>query len=171
MNVAELMFCEKPCVSPFYQPMPMSDITGGHQTMAAISTSVHDSLPASLRPTWAQILIPHHASLDLIPLPKLRERAILTTAALPHLFSLWEMKLDIYTRDALVLCQVSNIAGAGAGSTTSQPWDKSSWKVAPWFLSKWKMVVDTDEFNDHDNGSADNDNSDFSITGIPGLWM
>ncbi|KAI3318429.1 hypothetical protein HD806DRAFT_315730 [Xylariaceae sp. AK1471] len=151
INLAELMFCEQPCMSPFYRPMAQANA----DPAALIVTSSHDSLPVSLKPTPAQILIPHHASLDLIPLPRLRERAILMSAALPHIFSLWDMKLDIYTRDALI-CQDRHIASQSA----SQPWDMRSWQAAPWFLNKWKMVVDTDEVN-----------TSFSIPGIPGLWM
>ncbi|KAM6476782.1 hypothetical protein HDV62DRAFT_374511 [Trichoderma sp. SZMC 28011] len=41
------------------------------------------AMPANLRPTLSQLLIPHHASLDLIPLPLLRERAIMLSAAMP----------------------------------------------------------------------------------------
>ncbi|KAI1196786.1 hypothetical protein F5X97DRAFT_304340 [Nemania serpens] len=151
IDVAELINCERFCMSPFYRP-----ITQRNDDRAALMTvSSHESLPASLKPTPAQILIPHHASLDLVPLPRLRERAILMCAALPHVFCLWDMKLDIYTRSALV-CQ-SHDASSGA---TFQPWDRRSWQAAPWFLSKWKMVVDTDEIG-----------ASLSLPGIPGLWM
>lgn len=122
---------------------------------ALIAVPSHESLPASLKPTPAQILIPHHASLDLVPLPRLRERAILTCAALPHVFSLWEMKLDIYTRNALECHSRDTSSGV-----TLQPWDRRSWQAAPWFLSKWEMVVDTDEVC-----------ASLSLPGIPGLWM
>ncbi|KAI0965625.1 hypothetical protein F4678DRAFT_327708 [Xylaria arbuscula] len=148
IDLAELMYCERPCMSPFYRPA-IQDPT------ALVTAPSHDSLPASLRPTPAQILIPHHASIDLIPLPRLRERAILMCAALPRLFSLWEMKLDIYARNALVVQNRDTSSGSA-----SQPWDMRCWQAAPWFLSKWKMVVDTDEVK-----------TSLSVPGIPGLWM
>ncbi|KAI0904124.1 hypothetical protein F4823DRAFT_233297 [Ustulina deusta] len=151
IDLTELMYCERPCMSPFYRPRAQTN----EDPTALVTASSYDSLPASLKPTLAQILIPHHASLDLIPLPRLRERAILLCAALPRTFSLWEMKLDIYTRNALI-CQDRN---ASSGSV-SQPWDTHGWQAAPWFLSKWKMVVDTDEVK-----------TSLSIPGIPGLWM
>ncbi|KAI0449497.1 hypothetical protein F5B21DRAFT_46918 [Xylaria acuta] len=151
LDLTELMYCERPCMSPFYRPLAQRN----EDPAALVTASSHDSLPPSLRPTLAQILIPHHASLDLIPLPRLRERAILMCAALPHIFSLWEMKLDIYTRNALV-CQSCN---ASSGSV-SQPWDMRSWQAAPWFVSKWNMVVDTDEVK-----------TSLAAPGIPGLWM
>ncbi|KAI0393150.1 hypothetical protein F5Y17DRAFT_322944 [Xylariaceae sp. FL0594] len=180
MDIAELMFCETPYRSPFYQP-----IAGAGASIATVMSSLDSrylSLPVSLKPTWAQIVIPHHASLDLIPLPKLRERAILASAAVPHIFSGWEVKLDIYTRDALLFCPVP---GTGPGrslssdySPTSQPWDRSSWRVAPWFLKKWKMVLEVEEPNvtgkDYDHGHTSDDAvemEDFANTGIPGLWM
>ncbi|KAI1302527.1 hypothetical protein F5Y03DRAFT_210891 [Xylaria venustula] len=148
IDLAELMYCERPCMSPFYRPA-IQDPT------ALVTTPSHDSLPASLRPTPAQILIPHHASMDLIPLPRLRERAILMCAALPRHFSLWEMKIDIYARNALVVQNRDTSSGSAP-----QPWDMRCWEAAPWFLSKWKMVVDTDEVK-----------TSLSVPGIPGLWM
>ncbi|KAI1422388.1 hypothetical protein F5Y12DRAFT_620380 [Xylaria sp. FL1777] len=151
IDLTELMYCERPCMSPFYRPA----VEMHEDPTALITTSSHDSLPASLKPTLAQILVPHHASIDLIPLPRLRDRAILMCAALPGMFSLWEMKLDIYSRNALRY-QDSNTSN----ESTSHPWDMRSWQAAPWFLSKWKMVVDTDEVQ-----------ASLSIPGIPGLWM
>jgi hypothetical protein len=151
IDLAELMFCEMPCMSPFYQPAAQAN----QDPAALVAASSHDSLPISLKPTLAQILIPHHASIDLIPLPRLRERAILMCSAVPHLFSLWDMKLDVYTRNALT-CQSRD---AESGSAF-QPWDKRSWQAAPWFLSKWKMVVDSDEVD-----------TSLSLPGIPGLWI
>jgi hypothetical protein len=149
INLTELMYCNTPCMSPFYRSMAQ-----GYGPEAFVAGSSYEHLPVSLKPTPAQMLIPHHASLDLIPLPRLRERTILMSAALPHIFSLWEMKLDIYTRDALI-CRDFNIASR----SVSQPWDMRSWQAAPWFLNKWKMVVDTDEVS-----------TSLSIPGIPGLW-
>ncbi|GAW16589.1 hypothetical protein ANO14919_060210 [Xylariales sp. No.14919] len=151
IDIAELLYCERPCMSPFYRPRAQMS----EDPAALVAASSHDSLPIALKPTLAQILIPHHASLDLIPLPRLRERAILMCTALPRVFSLWEMKLDIYTRNALV-CHDHD----SSGGSVSQPWDMRSWQAAPWFLSKWKMVVDTDEVK-----------TNLSVPGIPGFWM
>ncbi|KAI1126253.1 hypothetical protein F5Y10DRAFT_214922 [Nemania abortiva] len=151
IDLTELMYCERPCMSPFYRPVAQMS----EDPAALIAASSHDSLPAALRPTLAQILIPHHASFDLIPLPRLRERAILMCAALPHIFSLWEMKLDIYTRNALVCHGRDSASGSAA-----QPWDTRCWQATPWFLSKWKMVVNPDDVE-----------TNLSLPGIPGMWM
>lgn len=150
IKVTELMHCEQPCMSPFYRPMAHMN----EDPTALVAGASYNSLPASLRPTPAQILIPHHASLDLIPLPRLRERAILTCAAMPHVFCLWEMKLDIYTRNALV-CRGRDVSD----ESTSWSWDMRRWQAAPWFASKWKLVIDADEVE-----------TDLSMPGIPGLW-
>ncbi|KAI1741192.1 hypothetical protein F4680DRAFT_70715 [Xylaria scruposa] len=151
LSLTELMYCERPCMSPFYRPMAQRN----DDPAALDAASSYDTLPASLRPTPAQILIPHHACLDLIPLPRLRERAILLCAALPHTFSLWDMKLDVYTRNALV-CQGRDTSSG----LVSEPWDLRSWQAAPWFVSKWKLAVDADEIK-----------TSLAVPGIPGLWM
>ncbi|KAI0505463.1 hypothetical protein F5B22DRAFT_525102 [Xylaria bambusicola] len=151
INIPELIGCENPCMSPFYR----ASVHMNEDPAALIAASSHGSLPDSLKPTLAQILVPHHASLDLIPIPRLRERAILMCAALPHIFSLWDMKLDIYTRNALT-CRGRDTSRG----TESHPWDMRSWQAAPWFLSKWKMIIDSDDVV-----------TDLSMPGIPGLWM
>ncbi|KAF3008453.1 hypothetical protein E8E13_003809 [Curvularia kusanoi] len=44
------------------------------------STSYPDSLPANLRPVPAQLVIPHHPALDILPWPTMREKLILLLA-------------------------------------------------------------------------------------------
>lgn len=78
----------------------------------------------------AQILIPHHASLDLIPLPLLRDRVIMMSFAMPQIFDLWDLKLDIYVRHALVY-------QSDGSNHDYQSWDQNNWKATPWFLRKW----------------------------------
>ncbi|KAL7782593.1 hypothetical protein V8C43DRAFT_326890 [Trichoderma afarasin] len=90
-----------------------------------------NTMPANLRPTLSQLLIPHHASLDLIPLPLFRERAIMLSAAMPFAYNLTEFKTDIFVRG------VTNTKGSYL-----QPWDSECWEAAPWFLEKWSIVVD-----------------------------
>jgi hypothetical protein len=115
--------------SPFYRPATPRD-----NPQALLASARHPAFPANLQPTLSQILLPHHPFLDLIPFPALRDRAITLAVTMPHIFSMAELKKDIYIRGALV-CWVRN------GS--DQPWDIRSWEAAPWFLRKWRLLVDS----------------------------
>lgn len=130
-------------ISPFYQPN--LSITLDHATLIQagsniLSTFNNTSIPVHLRPTMAQILIPHHTSLDLIPLPFLRERAIMLSAAMPHVFNNWELKLDIYERGGLTIWRLKHEKGESVRDTYP-PWDMKSWEASPWFLKKWCMLM------------------------------
>ncbi|KAJ5895693.1 hypothetical protein N7495_007384 [Penicillium taxi] len=91
--------------SPFYRPdaTPQDDPAMLLPTALECATLPSSSVPVSLHPTLAQILIPHHASLDLIPSPHFRDSAIMVAAALPQFSNLWELKVDLYTRGGLML--------------------------------------------------------------------
>ncbi|RSL48838.1 hypothetical protein CEP53_009396 [Fusarium sp. AF-6] len=137
--------CGAHCISPFYQPSLASttDATTLLQQGAASTASFKNtSIPIHLRPTLAQILIPHHTSLDLIPIPFLRERAILLSAAMPDKFNSRELKFDIYGRGGLTIWQQSQSA---AERRSYQPWDMKSWEAAPWFLKKWTVIIGDEE--------------------------
>ncbi|KAK7753658.1 hypothetical protein SLS62_004280 [Diatrype stigma] len=145
LDPSELAACPangRTCTSPFFRPATASASTTTTTTTTAaaatllVSSSARRGLPPHLQPTLAQILIPHHVSLDLIPLPAFRDRAILMAAALPQLFDPWDLKLDIYVRGALV-CWRSRRGAA------CQPWDVRSWEAKPWFLRKWTVVINS----------------------------
>ncbi|KAF7713654.1 Uncharacterized protein PECH_001127 [Penicillium ucsense] len=129
-DLIKLAECGHTYTSPFYKP-----ITPDDQPRDLVAPCLSTSTPISLRPTMAQILIPHHASLDLIPIPLLRERAIMLTFALPEVYNLLELKQDVYVRDGLACLRYSDEGAC-------QPWDPQSWRVKPWFRSKWRMAVD-----------------------------
>ncbi|OOQ87159.1 hypothetical protein PEBR_18470 [Penicillium brasilianum] len=129
-DLEKLADCSTPYMSPFYRPITPKDTPRD-----VVASTLDTSLPIHLQPTMAQILIPHHASLDLIPLPLLRERAIMMTFAMPDIFNLWDLKLDIYTRHALI-CRRYVENGA------CHPWDSRSWEAKPWFMQKWSMAVE-----------------------------
>jgi hypothetical protein len=132
--------CGPEHISPFYRPTTPADDPS--TILASIMSSLSTSPPDHLRPTLTQVLIPHHASLDLIPLPQLRERVITLSAAMPEVFNLWEMKLDIYTRGGLTVWRRKGSGSSSERGPGCQPWDKNSWEAAPWFLRKWSMAVD-----------------------------
>lgn len=133
-NLDEIASCAAGGISPFYRP------STPHDDPASLLSSAVLSLPGvppeNLRPTLTQVLIPHHPSLDLIPLPRLRDRAIALSAAMPHVFDNWELKLDIYTRGGLGVRRRQMVGRA------CQPWEKEGWVAAPWFLTKWSVIVD-----------------------------
>lgn len=126
-DIEQLTTCGASYMSPFFRSIMAQD-----SPRDLVASTLNSSTPIHLQPTMAQIIVPHHASLDLIPLPLLRERAIMFSFAEPHKFDLWDLKLDIYTRDGLV-CR------RGGAKGTCQPWDQRSWEAAPWFLKKWSM--------------------------------
>ncbi|KAJ5952433.1 uncharacterized protein N7479_010846 [Penicillium vulpinum] len=129
-DVELLSACSLTYMSPFYKPITPQD-----NPRDLVISAMKPSIPIHLQPTMAQILVPHHASLDLIPLPILRDRAIMMCFAMPDIFDLWDFKLDIYTRNALV-CHRHR------PDKSCHPWDPKSWEAMPWFLKKWSPAVD-----------------------------
>ncbi|KAH7126139.1 hypothetical protein EDB81DRAFT_951500 [Dactylonectria macrodidyma] len=145
-DLNRLAECRGDYISPFYQPLASPD----NDPETLISTSIarvatgsrSRTIPVHLRPTLAQVLIAHDASLDLIPLPFLRERAILMSTLMPDTFNLWELKFDIYHRGGLMLWQPDRSGQGNSWACSSyQPWDMRSWEAMPWFLQKWCMVI------------------------------
>jgi hypothetical protein len=137
-DAAELATCSAHGNSPFYRPTTPE--TNPQTLLASIIINLPRPPPPHLRPTLTQVLIPHHPSLDLIPLPHLRDRAIMLSAAMPTVFNLWELKRDIYERGGLVMLKTTR--GRDCREKTCQPWDRSSWVAQRWFLRKWTMLVD-----------------------------
>lgn len=138
-DLAELASCRDSYISPFYNPwICSSDDPTTILSSALVNLQIDP--PADLRPTLTQIVVPHHASLDLIPLPRLRDRAIMLSAALPQMFSLKELKLDIYERKGLTLPGQNRLTYYG-----SHPGNGKDWEAAPWFLRKWSMAVDGED--------------------------
>lgn len=145
-DLSRLAECRGDYISPFYQPLASPQNDPEALIASAIarvnSGSYNRTIPVHLRPTLAQILIPHDASLDLIPLPFLRERAIMLAAVMPETFNMWELKFDIYHRGGLIIWQQDRSGQEGSSACTGyQPWDMRSWEATPWFLQKWCMVV------------------------------
>ncbi|KFA81988.1 hypothetical protein S40288_04377 [Stachybotrys chartarum IBT 40288] len=123
--------CHGACISPFFRAGTPGDSPSA--LLASVHATLGPHLPASLRPSLTQVLVPHHVSLDLIPLPAFRDQAIVLSAALPDAFNPWELKEDIYARGGLACLE------AGV------PWDKGCWVAEPWFLRKWSLLVDADK--------------------------
>jgi hypothetical protein len=118
--------------SPFYRATTLED-----DPATLLATAQVPYAPANLQPTLPQILFPHHAYLDLIPFPVFRARAI-TLANTDHgpRCDLLDLKRDI---NAGLVCWSP---GNGTDGGNVQPWDVRSWKAAPWFLRKWRMLIE-----------------------------
>ena len=125
--------------SPFHRTVTPAD--DPKKLLAVLTTS---STPVHLKPTLPQVLYPHPAFMDLIPIPVFRARAITLAATQPQLFDIWELKKDIFVEDGLVHWS-SRSSGASSGGEQGQPWDMRSWEAAPWFLRKWRMLIDGEE--------------------------
>lgn len=152
-DLVELATCGPDYMSPFYRPemTPRSDPAtmstsnpgpGIPDSQSLILGAGNSRIPDHLAPTFIQMTIPHHASFDLIPIPLLRDRAILLSITMPHRFNIHELKLDIYERGGLTVWQQGFESYHHArGRSSCQPWEMSSWEAAPWFIEKWCMVV------------------------------
>lgn len=124
--------------SPFYRRITAAD--DPKQLLAALT---RPSTPVSLKPTLPQLLYPHPAFMDLIPMPVFRARAITLAATRPHLVNMTELKKDMVVEDGLVLWSpTSSSVSSHQRDGRGQPWDIRSWEAAPWFLRKWRMLVD-----------------------------
>ncbi|KAM0263137.1 hypothetical protein ACHAQJ_001290 [Trichoderma viride] len=144
-DLNQLATCRFTYISPFYQPNATPQ-TDPKDLLASANLPTSSKVPPNLYPTLAQLLIPHHACLDLIPLPLLRERAIMLSAAMPFSYDLTEFKRDIFRRGGLMVWSTdatrldNTVINAKSGCL--QPWDRECWEAAPWFLEKWSIAVD-----------------------------
>lgn len=123
--------------SPFYRPATPS--TDPRSLLASV-LNVNPSIPTHLRPTLPQILIPHHPIFDLIPLPSLRTRAIVLSAAGTNLVNMFELKRDII-EGGLICWAVNDCEPDRQRKGRGQPWELGSWKISPWFRAKWKLLL------------------------------
>ncbi|KAL4734591.1 hypothetical protein BDV11DRAFT_197969 [Aspergillus similis] len=124
-------------LSPFYRPVTPS--TDPRSLLASV-ISANPSIPTHLRPTLPQILIPHHPIFDLIPIPTLRTRAIVLSAAGTDLVNIFELKRDII-EGGLVCWGMDDCEHNKQKNGGGQPWELASWKVSPWFRDKWRLLL------------------------------
>ncbi|PVH83327.1 hypothetical protein DL98DRAFT_652526 [Cadophora sp. DSE1049] len=115
-------------LSPFYRPTNTSTST------TTLMASLPSHYPPHLQPTLPQVLFRHHAYLDLLPFPRLRERGIAWANTNPRLFDPRELKMDIVMGG--LVCKRDEYGGGGG-----QPWDARSWTIAGWFRVKWQLLL------------------------------
>ncbi|KAH8807542.1 hypothetical protein F5884DRAFT_789489 [Xylogone sp. PMI_703] len=124
--------------SPFFTPCTPAD-----NPTALLEAVTKPGLPTHLKPTLPQILYPHHAFFDVLPIPILRSRAITLAATQPGSFDPLELKKDIVTGG--LVCWASTDGNSRSNYRKGQPWDLRSWEVAPWFFQKWRMLMDGED--------------------------
>lgn len=139
LKVEDVLMPEKLASSPFYQPL----IARTDDPKRLLEDVTSPMTPAHLRPTLPQILYPHPAFLDLIPMPTFRARVITLLATHPHVIDTMDLKKDVAFENGICYWTSSNSQrdkNAAAQAAHGQPWDIRSWEVAPWFLRKWRVL-------------------------------
>jgi hypothetical protein len=144
LKVEDVMMPEKLASSPFYQPM----IAPTDYPARLLEDVTSSTTPTHLKPTLAQVLYPHPAFLDLIPMPDFRARVITLLATHPHVIDLMDLKKDVAFENGI--CYWTSFGSEGIKSTAAQaahgqPWDMRSWEVAPWFLRKWRVLFEGED--------------------------
>ncbi|KAL2828608.1 hypothetical protein BJY01DRAFT_240860 [Aspergillus pseudoustus] len=100
--------------------------------VASQDTQDYSSIPSSLRPTKAQLEIPHHPWLDLFPLARMRDNLIQAAR------DTWEPHQ--LCADIMGFWGESDFVGIGL-LVWGDPWDVGSWEITEEFLKKWPWVV------------------------------
>lgn len=147
-------------ISPFYRPSFSLMVPPGSVVQPTSLDAASDPQLAvfgSLRPCFAQVMFAHHACIDLLPLPRLRETAVMLNVraqqnedgvASQGLDSVQELKKDVYVRQGVrfrgtgELRRDECIMYDESGRHCGHPWERASWAVAPWFARKWKYFMD-----------------------------
>ncbi|BCS29658.1 DUF3425 domain-containing protein [Aspergillus puulaauensis] len=112
-------YMEKSAISPFASSSSSLDLA-----------SRYSSIPSNLRPTKAQMEIPHHTWLDLFPLPRMRDNLIQAGN---------DWGVQQLCNDIMGFWGDSDL---GLGLLVwGEPWDVRNWEITEPFLKKWSWVV------------------------------
>jgi hypothetical protein len=87
-----------------------------------------------LIPTIAQVTIPHHPYIDVLPWPIFRSNVIIASSMNPPQIDEEDLCLDLMNNG--LRCwgpATGSLHGRGEGT----PWDSRSWEVMSWFQEKW----------------------------------
>jgi Domain of unknown function (DUF3425) len=115
-----------------------------HPSLFFHSTSANFyHLPRSLRPTPAQLTLPHPVYLDCIIFPAFRSRAIILSARgeldHPSLF------VDLMHGGLVCWGNANATSQNGRGMRDGVAWSKRSWEAKCWFLKRWPVLVGTED--------------------------
>ncbi|KAH7116489.1 hypothetical protein B0J13DRAFT_571602 [Dactylonectria estremocensis] len=95
------------------------------------------AIQSDLLPTDVQLTVPHHPTLDTIPWPGFRSKAIAAIHSDPPSIDREDFCLDLLN-DGLRCWGFAN----GDSLPSAAPWDARNWEAAPWFLEKWEHLTD-----------------------------
>lgn len=156
-------------MSPFYRPSLSLVFPPPGSASAVQSTNLEADVASDpqltghgpLRPCLAQVIFPHHACIDLLPLPRLRETAVMLNVRAQQaggaggsmsrsdFDGVQELKKDVYVRQGVRFRGTGELAGdeyimkdERRVRHCGHPWESGSWAIAPWFARKWKHLVD-----------------------------
>lgn len=121
---------------------PVIDIPVISDPQAHLSalTSLAPNLPASLRPTQLQMTTPHHAYIDLIPSPTLRDRLIAIGPA-----NCYSFLMEVCT----IACEIED---HGQMTVWGEDWlNEFSWEFSAAVLERWGGWLLTNEWGQRAN--------------------
>lgn len=126
----------------FVTASPFFHEEGQLSTMAALQASLQSFsfLSPDLQPVPAQLIVPHRAWLDTIPLPGFRA-AVLQHYAL--LSQPWDGVPEYLLRNLSQDLSAGGLVcweGISSKGRSGIAWDGRSWEVKRWFLQKWEFI-------------------------------
>ncbi|GAM36817.1 hypothetical protein TCE0_018r06210 [Talaromyces pinophilus] len=150
LNIADLIW-DLGANSPFYQghafpdsatSSPSSHAPSLQTPSLTINTDLSSAvLPAHLRPTTTQILIPHHPILDLLPWPSTRDKLIRVFNLPPHL----RPKSAQSPMGLVQLVQdMEDDTGEGVRPDSCDPFDACGWEIGQLMFEKWWWAFETE---------------------------
>lgn len=150
LNIADLIW-DLGANSPFYQghafldsatSSPSSHAPSLQTPSLTINTDSSSAvLPAHLRPTATQILIPHHPILDLLPWPSTRDKLIRIFKLPPHLrpkSAQGPMGLVQLVQD------MEDDSGEGVRPDSCDPFHACGWEIGQLMFEKWWWAFETE---------------------------
>jgi len=146
-NAAHLGIHNLNCCDDTISPLFSPEIgTSDHPLALAQSLQrTFSYIKRDLRPTVAQVTIPHHPYLDVFPFPEVRSRIIELTACDPPLLDEDAFWADSFNNGIVCWGSISTGGGVAPPEGGGAPWDTRSWEAKQWFLTKWSFVVGGDE--------------------------
>ncbi len=106
--------------------------------LTADCSSLIPRLPKNLRPTTAQLTIPHHPLIDVLPWPAVRTRLV-RMYSMPS--ELWPRHPSDGSESSLVRL-VYDMEDGGVRVTGGDPSDEDGWEVEQRFFDVWWWALD-----------------------------